>query len=384
MSVEVLGKVAWSLASSTASSPLTAGSDNGEREEGDKDRPCNSHCIAGEGDKDRRACLTKGILTAIGDAVAVAAERETWRDGVGDGGGGHKCHLTASAKIALEKPVNECGAIESGLTKRVEGAVKVTVQEAVYLLWAFASQGLSHARMCVALSGLLVRDVTRLTAHNLCHAVNGLLACSGISRARAAACMSSVSSSSSRCSLGSLGCSTSTDGSSDGGSSTNGLSLSPHSKRSGKHKELSRKKEGEEERGERVDREGDDLVIRALEAMLTRALDGGKERVDREFGGRTGGAQRLRTGGVQRGGGGMRHAWRRLGSRTSVDVSMLVAGQRDGRRQQAEGGEQERFQQVMSTLQNLGNVIDRPVLPELPPGISMYSYSAASLLSRLK
>ena len=379
MSVEMLGKVAWSLASSppkaacslassAASSYLTTGRDKGES------------------DEVRRACVTKGILTAIGDAVAVAAEREKWRDGVGDGGGGHKCHLTASAKITLEKPANECGGVESGLTKKVEGVVKVTVQEAVYLLWAFASQGLSHARMCEALSGLLVRDVTRLTAHNLCHAVNGLLACSGISRARAAACMSSVSSSSCRCSLGSFGCSTSTDGNSDGGSSTNGLSLSPHSKSTGKHKELSRKKGGEEERGERVDREGDDLVIRALEAMLTRALDGGKERVDREFGGRTGGAQRLRTGGVQRGGGGggMRHAWRRLGSRTSVDVSMLVGGQRDGRREQAEGGEQERFQQVMSTLQNLGNVIDRPVLPELPPGISMYSYTAASLLSRLK
>jgi hypothetical protein len=74
----------------------------------------------------------------------------------------------------------------------------------------------------------------------------------------------------------------------------------------------------------------------------------------------------------------MRHAWRRLGSRTSVDVSILVGGQRDGRREQAEGVEKERFEQVMSTLQNLGNVIDRPVLPELPPGISMYSYTAAS------
>jgi hypothetical protein len=144
---------------------------------------------------------------------------------------------------------------------------------------------------------------------------------------------------------------------------------------------------GEEERGERVDREGDDLVIRALEAMLTRALDGGKERVDWGFGGRTGGSQRLRTADVQRGGGGggMRHAWRRLGSRTSVDVSILVGGQRDGRREQAEGGRTfKRFEQVMSTLQNLGNVIDRPVLPELPPGISKYSYTAASLLSRLK
>ena len=110
MSVEVLGKVAWSLASSTASSPLTAGSDNGES------------------DKDRRACVTKGILTAIGDAVAVAAERERWRDGVGDEGGGHKCHLTASAKSAHEKHANECGGVESGLTKKVEGVVKVTVQ----------------------------------------------------------------------------------------------------------------------------------------------------------------------------------------------------------------------------------------------------------------
>jgi hypothetical protein len=196
--------------------------------------------------------------------------------------------------------------------------------------------------------------------------------------------MSSVSSSSSRGSLGSLGCSTSTDGSTDGGSSANGLR--PHSNRSGKHKEVSGQRGGEEERGERADREGDAFVIRALEAMLTRALDGGKERVDMGFGGRTGGAQRLRTVGVQRGGGGggMRHAWRRLGSRTSVDVSILVGGQRDGRREQAEGGEKKRFEQVMSTLQNLGNVIDRPVLPELPPGISMYSYTAASLLSRLK
>jgi hypothetical protein len=186
----------------------------------------------------------------------------------------------------------------------------------------------------------LTKDVKRLTAHNLCHAVYSLLSACLLTPSQAAAKIAAASSSS---------------------STSSSISSSPAAAASASG--VAGKREGG------GGQEDDAEVLQALEALVRRA-------VEWDVGGRGGGGR-----GGGGGGGGMRNAWRRLGAR-GVDVSCLVerggkgggvggaggrgrggGGGRACRERGQEGEWKERMDGVLKNLVGLGKVLDRPGMP---------------------